>query len=39
MRDQVSHPFKTRGKILVMNILVFVFLDKFLEENKFCTER
>jgi len=26
IKDQVSHPYKTRGKITVVNILMFVFL-------------
>jgi fucose permease len=27
VRDQVSHPYKTTGKILVLCILIFTFLD------------
>jgi hypothetical protein len=26
VRDQVSHPYKTTGKIIVMYILIFVYL-------------
>jgi len=32
-RDQVSYPYKTRGKITVLCILVFVFFDRKLEDN------
>jgi hypothetical protein len=27
VRDQVSHPDKTTGKIIVLYILIFMFLD------------
>ena len=30
--DQVSHPHKTTGKIVVLYILVFIFLDSNLED-------
>ena len=30
--DQVSHPFKTTGKIIVLNILIFKFLAGKLED-------
>ena len=39
VNDQVSHPYKTTGKIIVLDILIFKFLDSNLEEKRFCTER
>jgi hypothetical protein len=28
VRDQVSHPYKTRGNIIVLYILIFKFFDR-----------
>ena len=35
--DQVSHPYKTAGKILILYFLIFKFLDSKLEDKIFCT--
>ena len=36
--DQVSHPYKTTGRIIFLCILIFKFWDNNLEDNRFCTE-
>jgi len=36
--DQVSHPYKTTGKITVLCILIVIFLDRQLEDKRICTE-
>jgi hypothetical protein len=38
VRDQVSHPYKTTGTIIVLYTLIFVFLGSNLEDKRFCTE-
>ena len=38
VNDQVLHPYKTIGKIIVLYILIFKFLDSNLEYKSFCTE-
>ena len=37
MSDQVSHPYKTRGKIIVLCILMFKFLDSKSVDKRFYT--
>jgi hypothetical protein len=34
VRDQVSHPYKTTGKITVLYTLIFVFLDSNVEDKR-----
>jgi len=36
--DQISHPYKTTEKIMVVYILMFICLDSKLEDTKFCTQ-
>jgi hypothetical protein len=38
MSNQVSHPNKTTGKIIVLYDLIFEFVDSKLEDKIFCTE-
>ena len=38
VNDQISHPYKTTGKIIVQHILIFILLDCKLEDKIFCTE-
>jgi len=38
MNDKFSHPYKTAGKIIVLCILTFIFLDSKLEDRRFSTE-
>jgi hypothetical protein len=39
VRDQVSHPYKTTGKIMVFCILIFKFSDMRREDKRFWTGR
>jgi hypothetical protein len=36
--DQISHPYTTTGKIIVLYILFFKFLESELEDERFCIE-
>ena len=36
--DQVSHPYKTTGKIIVLFVFILIFSDRKLKNKKFCTE-
>jgi hypothetical protein len=36
--DQVSYPYKTMGKIIVLYTIIFKFLESKLEDKRFCTE-
>jgi hypothetical protein len=38
VRDEVSHPYRTTGKIVFLNIYVFMSLDRRREDIKFWTE-
>jgi hypothetical protein len=37
-RDQVSHPYKNAGKIIVSYIQIFMFFESRREDRKFWTE-
>jgi hypothetical protein len=36
--EQVSHPYKKPGKIVLLYILIFIFVDSNMEDVGFCTE-
>jgi len=37
VNDQVSHPYRTTGKIIFLYILIFKCLNSELEDKRFCT--
>jgi hypothetical protein len=39
VRYHVSHPYRTTGKIILLYIQIFMFLDSRREDKRFCTER
>jgi hypothetical protein len=39
LRDQVSHPYRTTGKIIVLYIVIFTLLDSRREDKWFWTEQ
>jgi hypothetical protein len=38
VREQIPHPYRTPGKIILVFILIFLFLDSRREDKMFCTE-
>jgi hypothetical protein len=38
VRDQVSHPYRIKGKIIFLYILMFTFFDSRREDRRFWTE-
>ena len=36
--DHISYPHKAAGNIRVLHILIFLFLDSKMEDNRSCTE-
>jgi hypothetical protein len=38
VRDQVPHPYKTKGKFIVLYVLVFKFLDSRRKDRIFWIE-
>jgi hypothetical protein len=38
VRDNVSHPYRTTGKIIILYILNIKFFDSRREDKRFCTK-
>jgi hypothetical protein len=38
VRDQVSHPYRTRDRTIVLYIVILMFLDSRQEDKRFYTE-
>jgi hypothetical protein len=38
VRDQVSHPYRTTGKVIVVFIIIFTFFDGRRKDRRFWTE-
>jgi hypothetical protein len=38
VRDKVSHPYRTTGKIIILYILILMFLESRWEDIRFWTE-
>jgi hypothetical protein len=38
VREQVSHPYRTTDKIIVLHILIFMFFDSRREDKSFWTK-
>jgi len=36
--SQVSHPYKTKGKIIFLYFLIFKLMDSKVEDKRYCTE-
>jgi hypothetical protein len=39
VREIVSHPYRTTGKVIVLQILSFTFIDSRPENRRFWTQR
>jgi hypothetical protein len=39
IRDQDSHPYKTKSKIIILYVLIYTYLDSRRGDRKFWTEK